>query len=63
MDQRSRANTTLMDPHLANWRRQPLLLAAGYALVRTLAGWRPAVSLEPAAGLVRGTRRPLPSLG
>ena len=35
------------------------ITAAGYALARTLAGWRPAVSLEAAAGLVRGARRPL----
>jgi hypothetical protein len=62
MDPRLRANTTLRDPHLSDWRRQSLLLAAGYALARTLAGWRPAVSLEPAAGLVRGTRHPLLSL-
>jgi hypothetical protein len=40
-----------------------VITAAGYALARTLAGWRPAVSMEPAAGLVRGARRPLPQRG
>jgi PAP2 superfamily len=40
-----------------------VITAAGYALARTLAGWRPAVSLEPAAGLVHGARRPLPQRG